>query len=452
MSPVRIASSQRSSPRGLWWISPAGAMVFVVIPTILLAANISDKAYLGSWETHKYFTWASALLLLQGVGLFMAMSAVPLLGRGRRRESAPWPGLSTYVLDRLVRAANVLFWITIVGYAVYGLVGVARGARPAMLLDALVTQDTLGGELKEMFAPVSGVTTLTQVGIAYIVIAVVVMLHRREPGLRGRVALLAFLALFRAFFLSERLAIIELAVPVVALVVCALAGSRRSPVRVAVRLLPVVLAPLAIVVFGLFEYSRSWQFYQSKTGGSFADFAIDRFAGYYVTAYNNGQIAMSYEQFPGRLPLRTLEGVWTAPVIQQVNLYERLSPGGEDLFQTLLKLRGNPEFNNPCGVCDPFVDYGHAGALIWFAVAGLLLGWLYRSFCNGSVWALLIYPPMVTGLFEMPRYLYWTQGRWVPALVALLAVAWYASSGDPPEPSADDIPRTDPCSVVEASP
>ena len=308
----------------------------------------------------------------------------------------------------------------------YGLVGVARGARPAMLVDALITQDTVGGELKDMFAPVSGVTTLTQIGIAYIVVAVVIMLHRRQPGLRGRVALLACLALFRAFFLSERLAIIELAVPVVALVVCALSGTRRGSVRGGVRLLPVVLAPLAIVVFGLFEYSRSWQFYQSKTGGSFTDFAVDRFAGYYVTAYNNGQIAMTYEAFPGRLPLRTLEGFWTAPVIEQVNLYDRLSPGGQDLFQTLLKLRGNPEFNNPCGVCDPFVDYGHAGALLWFAVAGLLLGWMYRAFCNGTLWALLIYPPMVTGLLEMPRYLYWTQGRWVPALVALLAVAWYA--------------------------
>lgn len=446
MTGSRISSSTRTTPRGLWWISPAGALVFVVVPTIVLAAAISDKAYEQSWATPKYFTGASALLLLQGVGVFMAMSALPLLGRGRRRESAGWPGLSDHVLDRMTRASNVLFWITIFGYAVYGLVGVARGARPAMLVDALVSQDTLGGELKEMFAPVSGVTTLTQVGIAYIVVAVVIMLSRRQSGLRGRVAILAFLALFRAFFLSERLAIIELAVPVVALVVCALAGSRSNPIRLGVRLLPVLLAPLALVMFGLFEYSRSWQFYQSKIGGSFTDFAVDRFAGYYVTAYNNGQIAMSYEEFPGRVPLRTLEGFWTAPVIQQLNLYERLSPGGEDLFQTLLRLRGNPEFNNPCGVCDPFVDYGHAGALIWFAAAGLLLGWIYRCFCNGSLWAVLVYPPMVTGLLELPRYLYWTQGRWLPALAALLAVAWYASRPDPdalpPPPERDPLIRS----------
>lgn len=435
MTAARVASSGRSTPRGLWWISPAGAVAFVVLPTVILAASIADRAYRLSWGTPKYFTWASALVILQGVVIFMAASALPLLRTGRRRESAPWPGMSTTVLDRLTAASGVLFWVTILGYAVYGLVGVARGARPQMLLEALITQDTLGGELKDMFAPVSGVTTLTQVGIAYIVVATVILLHRRQDRLRGRIALLAFLALFRAFFLSERLAILELVIPVVGLLACAVAGSPRESRRILVRWAPVILVPAALVVFGLFEYSRSWQFYQKTVGGSFVDFAIDRFSGYYVTAYNNGQIAMTWEHSPDRLPYRTLEGFWTAPVVQQLDLYERFSPGNSDTFQTLLVLRGNPEFNNPCGVCDPFVDYGHAGALVWFALAGLLLGWIYRSFCNGKVWAVLVYPPMITGLFEMPRYLYWTQGRWIPALVALLATAWYATSGrEPPDP------------------
>ena len=167
----RIASSSVTGPRGLWWISPAGAMSFVVIPTILLAASISDKAFRQSWGTPKYFDQPAAVLLLLGVVLFMATSAIPLWAAGRRPESAPWPGLRAEVVDRLVLASTWLFRVTIFGYAVYGLVGVARGARPAMLIDALLTQDNLGGDLKDTFAPVAGVTTLTQVGIAYIVVA-----------------------------------------------------------------------------------------------------------------------------------------------------------------------------------------------------------------------------------------------------------------------------------------
>ncbi len=418
-------------------------MAFVVIPTILLAASIADKAYRTSWGTPKYFDWHSAMLLLTGVVLFMATSTIPLWKAGRRPESQPWPGLSEHVLDRLTVASRWLFRITLFGYMIYGLVGVARGARPAMLLEVLISQDNLSGDLKEIFAPVSGVTTLTQVGIAYVVIAVAILLHRPQRGLLPGIAVMCGLGLFRAFFLTERLAILEIIVPVVALLACAAAGSIRGGMRLGVRLLPVVLVPAALMVFAMFEYSRSWVFYQKTVGGSFVDFAIDRFSGYYVTAYNNGQIAMNWEHYPGRLPLRTLESFWTAPVVQQVDLYGRLSPGSETQYQDLLQLHGNPEFNNPCGVCDPFVDYGTVGALVWFAIAGLLLGWIYRSFCNGSAWAVLVYPMMVTGLFEMPRYLYWTQGRLVPALVAVLIVAWYAtrSGQDGDEPALRPVPE-----------
>ena len=422
-----VTTSNQTAPRGLWWVSPAGAVAFVVIPTILLAAYISDAAFRSSWGTPKYFTGAFTILLLQGAGIFMATSGIPLWRTDRKPELSPWPGLSKQTVDRLVAASNVLFWATMFGYAAFGVVGILRGARPAMFLDVLISQNNLSGDLKTLFAPVSGVTTLTQVGVAYVVLAVVVLLHRKQPKLKRRIGILIGLALARAFFLTERLAILEVVIPIVVLLAVVWAGHPRYGVRAAIRWAPVVLVPAAIAVFAVFEYSRSWNFYQAKTGGSFVDFAIDRFAGYYATAYNNGSIAMDYEAIPGRLPLRTLEAFWSAPVIGQLNLYDRLSPGGDGNFQELLVQYGNPEFNNPSGMFDPFVDYGHLGGLIWFAVAGLILGLIYRYFTGGATWAVLIYPILVTGLFELPRYMYWTQGRVLPAIVALLAVAWYAA-------------------------
>lgn len=423
----RVATSHKTTPRGLWWVSPAGAIAFVVMPTVLLAAYISDTAYRSSWGTPKYFTGAFTILLLQGAAIFMATSGIPLWRTNRKPESSPWPGLSTRTVDRLVTASNILFWMTMFGYIAFAAVGTLRGARPAMFLDVLISQNNLSGDLKTLFAPVSGVTTLTQVGVAYVVVAVVVLLHRKEPRLKGRIAILVALALVRAFFLTERLAILEVVIPVVVLLAVVWAGHPRYGVRAAIRWAPVVLVPAAIAIFAVFEYSRSWNFYQAKTGGSFVDFAIDRFAGYYATAYNNGSIALEHETIPGRLPLRTLEAIWDAPVLSQLNLYDRLSPMGNGNFQDLLVQYGNPEFNNPSGMFDPFVDYGHLGGLIWFAVAGLILGLIYRSFTGGATWAVLIYPILVTGLLELPRYLYWTQGRVLPAIVALLAVAWYAT-------------------------
>ena len=34
-----------------------------------------------------------------------------------------------------------------------------------------------------------------------------------------------------------------------------------------------------------------------------------------------------------------------------------------------------------------------------------------------------MYPVLFTGLLELPRYVYWTQGRVVPAFVVLLVLA-----------------------------
>jgi hypothetical protein len=221
------------------------------------------------------------------------------------------------------------------------------------------------------------------------------------------------------------LAILELIIPAVA-VLAMLWSSRADWVSRATRLAPVIFAPAVLLVFGAFEYSRSWVFYQARSGGSFLDFAIERLSGYYTTAYNNGQMLYLFEHSPGRLPLRTLEVLWTAPGIDQVGLYDRLSPGASGALGDLLAQKANPEFNNPCGLCDPFLDWGAFGGLVWWAVAGLLLGLAYRAFCNGSTVWILAYPPLVTGLFEVPRYLYWTQGRLAPALVALLLTGWWA--------------------------
>ena len=197
-------------------------------------------------------------------------------------------------------------------------------------------------------------------------------------------------------------------------------------VRAAIRWAPVVLVPAAIAVFAVFEYSRSWNFYQAKTGGSFVDFAIDRFALLLRDRLQQRLDRDGLRSHPGRLPLRTLEAFWSAPVIDQLNLYDRLSPGVTATFKnyssntatrssttqaaclTLRRLWPSRRIDLVRGSwIDPRTD----------------LPVLHR----GATWAVLIYPILVTGLFELPRYMYWTQGRVLPAIVALLAVAWYAA-------------------------
>ena len=419
-----MAVKQVSGLGGVWWVSPAGAVAIVVVPSLLASVALGDQVFRTAWDTPRWLTGGYATLLLVGALVFAVASTIPLLFP--KAPAAKWPGLSATARRRLETASSVIFWMTIAGYAAYLLVGVARGARPADFIAVFSDESAAADNLKELFAPIAGVTTLTQFGIAYVVIAALLLVDGWDGRIVRRMTIIFAAGLLRAFFLSERLAILELILPVVAIAAMVAARSAKPRVRSATGWMPVMLVPLVVVVFSIFEYSRSWAFYRSRSNGGFVQFAVERFAGYYATAYNNGEVFHLFEATGGRLPLRTLDAFWTAPVVEQLGLYGHLSSTGFATYAQLLTQKANPEFNNTCGLCDPFLDWGTAGGLLWWALAGLLLGLAYRSYCAADLRLLLLYPPLVTGLFEIPRYVYWTEGRLAPALLALFAVGWWA--------------------------
>jgi hypothetical protein len=269
------------------------------------------------------------------------------------------------------------------------------------------------------------VTTATQLGIAFVVVALVLLTRGPDPRLRRRLWWVLGLGLLRAFFVNERLAVLELLIPAVAIVVIRGVDAARPKSRRLARWAPFAIVPLMIGSFALFEYSRSWAYFADSTQQPYAEFAVDRLAGYYATAYNNGELTLLHDDAPGRLPYHSLEAIWTAPVLEQLGLYEALS--GQDhaeVYTNILEQHGNPEFNSPSGLAIPFVDYGTIGGFVFLLGAGILLGWLYRRFCDGKPAGVLLYPVLLTGIFEIPRYLYWTQGRVMPPLLALAFVAW----------------------------
>jgi hypothetical protein len=258
------------------------------------------------------------------------------------------------------------------------------------------------------------------------VVAGTLLTRQRDQYVLRRLGVVLLLGMARAFFLTERLAILELIIPAVGILAMHLAKRRAAASRL-VAAAPFILMPAVMAVFGAFEYSRSWAFYSQHTHGSFVQFVVDRLAGYYATAYNNGQLALMYASGGSRLPYGSIEALWTAPGMSQIDLYGRLTGHTEpNDFGTVLTQHGNPEFNSPGGLAVPFVDYGTVGGLLFLFLAGLTLGVAYRSWRDGELWGALVYPVALTGLFELPRYLYWGQGRVAPAFVALFLVAWLA--------------------------
>ena len=108
-----------------------------------------------------------------------------------------------------------------------------------------------------------------------------------------------------------------------------------------------------------------------------------------------------------------------------------------------LKLHGNPEYNSPGGLVTPFVDWGTRGGFVFLAPAGGTLGVLYRRCVDGNTFAVVLYPSLTTGLFEFPRYVYWSLGRFTPPLVALCVLGYMLRKRKDDAPGEEPPQRVD---------
>lgn len=421
---------------GLWWASPAGCLLLVVPVSLALAASTSDLSFRMLYRTPRSLGTDDVLLLSAAAGVLLlgVLSAMCLLARPWPRG---WPDLGPAQLRVVRRAADVAFWLTVLGYVAFALAGAARGASLTALLGALASQENYSGDIKRSFAPVTGITTLTQMGIAYAVLGGLLLAAGHRQGVRRRLAVVVVLALLRTYFLTERLAVLEVAVPL--LVLLAVAAQRRGSVLPGPA--PFVAVPALVVIFGLFEYSRSWVFFRSRTTSSYSEFVLDRLAGYYGTAYNNGAVLLEHGDYPGRLPYGSLQAVWDAPGAGALDLYGRLGGGDAAAVSAqALERYANPEFNSPCGLCTPLLDFGTTGGMVFWLLAGVALGALYAGFRSGHAAGLLLYPVAFLGILEIPRYLFWTHGRIVGPVLLLVVTAVYLQRAGS-DPGAEEQPR-----------
>lgn len=382
------------------------------------------------WRTPKYFD-DTALWISLACAVCFAAGA--WLGTGRQSsrtnsnigwdQNLPW--------DLLRTAFWFCFWASIAGYVAWAGVAAARGANLALVLSVLRGENGASYQMKEVYlVTVSGVTTLTQLGLVSMVVGVLIGVSKGWRLVRWPMATLFALAAARALFNSERLAIIEMAIPVAVLFFkLAVLGSPRHNARrqLWLSLLPFAGAIALILVFAASEYFRSWSTFYSGSGMGFWEFVTLRLMGYYVTALNNGALLMERIDTIGG-PFFTLHFLWRFPLLNSLAhaLYPALTLDdvATDPYMRILEREANPEFNNGSGLLPPIIDYGFAGALLFWLVAGLICGLAYRSFQKNHIAGLLFYPILFTGVAEVARILYWGEGRVVTAYFILAPLAW----------------------------
>ncbi|MCZ8379295.1 O-antigen ligase [Mycobacterium sp. CPCC 205372] len=422
-----VGEASFDEPRARW-LSPVFLTLCIASAAIIPTALLDDQQFRSMWRTPKSVTIET--LLLFGCGAmalaFGALAAITLAPASRPLD-APWPALGERSVSALRRCSSVLAALTLIGYAGFAVMI----ARSGITIPQLLSGDP---SVKTAIGTIPGVTTLTQFGVAAMVAASLLLAQRFSRFELAKLLIIVGLAVVRAFVNSERLAVMELVVPIVVVFAAKLAAAPGVRRRLA-QLIPAVFLVLVVVLFGVFEFFRSWGFYRAHTSDSFIEFTLNRIAGYYATAMNNGHLNIEHLQWPKRLPYDTVEAVWSAPGVEAMRLYERLGghppPNTRDpadsLYVSVLSKFGNPEFNSESGYSGPFVDYGSVGGIIFFLVVGLAAGLIYRGFCQGAVFGLVLYPVFFIGLLELPRYMYWSYGRAMYAWIGLAAIVFLLS-------------------------
>lgn len=408
---------------GVWWHDPALLALVVVVPTGAAAYFVSAERYQLAWRLPKYMDLATLGLLGFALAAFLAGSVV---GSGAvTKRTTPWPQLSSAARHALISIFGWLFGLTIFGYVTWLANAVRNGLRPGDVITALTSQDTVTNDLSVVFVNIPGVTTLTQLGIAVAVVGA--LLHvssspggeERPSWHRWAMGVVIFLAVARAFLLTERLAVIEVVVPILLIRTAAWrpTGVRRRLLQLG----PLLALPALVLGFGIFEYSRSWTFFAERRDGTFAEFAVERLIGYYSTSYNNATLFLD-DGLGDTLPSFTLQFFRELPPVMAytTSLEDQTKDAA---FLDLIERKANPEFNSPGGILGAFADYPLPGAALFLFLSGLMIGCAYRDFLRGGLWGLCLYPVFFSGILDLPRVITWTLGRVFPAIVGCVVVA-----------------------------
>lgn len=418
-----------------WWIHPAVTVLLVASPALALAHFYSSADY-RIWKTYKYLDAEMVLrmtfLLLTFITGILVTSIRVKLSPVPNSQQGSFGILRIYhhQAQQLDLIAHRFFLIVLIAYALWTLSAITNGLGLEQVLATAKLQPEAVSNLKRLSTPIAGVTTFTQ--FAPICVSIRALLLRFGYNNRKReIAVVILLSSLRAFLYGERLALIEVIVPIIVVLAVVESPERARSNQAFVRFAPVIALPSLWVLFAIFEYSRSWPYYRATGDLSYPDFVTQRLAGYYVTALNNSAIYSIATQFSPNTPYFSFPALWDAPVLSQLLGTPRTD--GIPLNQwwsDSLKYFGNPEFNNKGTFLVVNADLGFILAFFYWLLMGLAIGFCFRRMHKGSVVALVAYSSSFVGLMEITRIIYWVEGRFVATAVGLLVLALSSNSYD----------------------
>jgi hypothetical protein len=415
--------------RELWWLHPAWVAGAMGTLLALAAFLVPESMYRLYWRTPKFFDATRLWMTLASVAMFSFGAAAGALKRlhGNRPADSRW--MERLPWNSILSLFNACFWLTLAGYLVWAGAAVSRGADLTLALGVLHGDKGAAYVMKEVYlGTISGVTTLTQLAMVAFVLAVLIGMAKGWRLVLPKCAVLFAVTIVRALMNSERLAVMELLIPMVVILVrLAIMDSPRFAGRLwrLLRAAPAIGYTGLLGVFGASEYFRSWVNYYAGGDLGFWQFVSLRLVGYYVTALNNGALLVQRID-PTGAPFCTLHLAWRLPLLSGIAdaLYPNLPMALQDgPYLIYLAREANPEFNNGGGFLLPTLDFGFTGALLYWLLCGLVCGVLYRLFQQKRPLGLMLYPVLFIGIIELTRIIYWAEGRMFLPVCVLAALA-----------------------------
>lgn len=407
--------------RSYWWMNPLW-VIAVLLPIIVLYAYRSTPQQYALWRVQKFIDLDTVTVM--ALGLIAMALGFAFLALVKAPKAPKEVSLSWTLLHSLNRISTVAFGLLLMSYAVWGVLAVRGGLSSADIEAVLGFQRGAVSGVKDRAAPVGGLTSFTQLGPAIIVLEVL-LLRSSIRSTRRIILTVVFLAAVRALFYGERLALIEVLLPL-AFITMALPKHPRSIWRTSLgKWAPAAALPILWAIFAVFEYGRSWASYKNSFDGSYAEFVTQRLSGYYATSVNNS--ALFYDFYPkvNTEPLYSFASVWDAPLLSSIlGTPEIGSLGVRTWWRWTLTSEANPEFNNPGSFAVTAAELGLMQMFVYWLIGGFAIAIVYRSFRTGSIFGLVALPICYVGLIELPRIIYWMQGRFTATILVLIVIAY----------------------------
>jgi hypothetical protein len=388
--------------------SPYAVALAVYVPLLLLFLATPASVFDARWSTTKYTSAAGIAFYGLAIAAFVLGALVgDVLARRRDDDRRP---LSAELAARFRVVLALALAVAIAAYATWFALAIWRAGGLGGFADALVTDPELVRQT--LFASVPGVTTLTQLALAAIPLALAFrLLDRRLLAPLAATALA--LALAVALLGNFRLTFLELAVVVGYLV---LSGRRMSLGRLVLLAAGVVLVVAAFFIVAEIRRRGPYEPY------GIGDAAI-RFFSYYLNSINNTFAIVANHTFA--LPLYfSTQPFWEFPGVSSLVRYEDVFNVDADLFlDDVYRANGLTRSVTTFGL--PGESHVELGWVALWQILGLggVAGALYRVGRRDRFFRAL-YAVWLVGMLEFVRINYFLEPRMVPvyALFALVFV------------------------------